>query len=193
MKIKISLLLFIVLAGCLYKVSPVSAHFLETDKLIGAVLHIDPNDAPVAGKQASFFLEFKDQQNKFDPKNCDCIFQISENNQPIFTQPLFQNESTPSLDNAAVFYTFSKPDVYQITVSGKPLTPNSFHSFNLVWNIRVEATDSSAQAANPYFKILIYGLLAVLAIILVLVFALKKSRTKNQESKHVEKDNSNLY
>src|SRR5438045_57931 len=82
----------------------VSAHVLKTDGNIGAVLHIDPDDDPIAGSQASFFFEFKDIQGKFQSQNCDCTFSIAEDGKEIFSQPLFQNNSNPSLTSASVFF-----------------------------------------------------------------------------------------
>src|SRR5437773_8843060 len=73
--------------------SVVNAHFLKIDGSIGAVLHVDPDDDPIAGEQASFFLSFKDKQHKFSPQNCTCTFSIQEQNQTIYSQPLFQNNS----------------------------------------------------------------------------------------------------
>src|SRR5437899_1430767 len=83
-------------------VSIVEAHVLVYDHDIGAIMHIDPDDAPVAKEQSAFFFEFKDTKNKFDPVNCDCTFTISENGTEIYSQPLFQNSPKPSLSNASV-------------------------------------------------------------------------------------------
>src|SRR5690242_16418271 len=108
--------LFIILAFFFVLVTNpvrVFAHFLATDGNIGAVLHVDPNDAPVAGSQTSFFFAFKDKQNKLKPTNCECTFEIIENGINVFSQPLFTNNNS-SLTSANVFYTFPKIDVYEI-------------------------------------------------------------------------------
>src|SRR5437667_6752587 len=94
----------------------VFAHFLAFDHTIGAVLHIDPNDDPIAGEQTSFFFEFKDKENKFTPQNCDCTFLIVKNGQTIYSQPLFANNQNPRLTNASVLYTLPQKDVYEIKV-----------------------------------------------------------------------------
>jgi hypothetical protein len=142
-------LAFLTIVIFLLCTSPVSAHFLATDKNIGAVLHIDPGDEPLVGQQTSFFFEFKDKDNRFDPKNCDCTFVISNNGNNIYSQPLFQNSSSPTLTNAAVFYTFNQKGAYKIIVNGKPTSPNVFKEFNLKWNLRVDdrgdGNDSAGQ------------------------------------------------
>lgn len=37
-----------------------SAHVLQTDGSIGAVLHVDPDDNPIIGEKATFFFDLKD-------------------------------------------------------------------------------------------------------------------------------------
>ena len=56
----------------------VQAHILKTDGSIGAVLHIDPDDDPIARQSSYFFFEFKDKQNIFKLENCDCKITIFE-------------------------------------------------------------------------------------------------------------------
>lgn len=128
--------------------APVSAHILADDGNIGAILHIDPDDDPIAGQQAGFFFEFKDKQNKFDPTHCDCTFQITENSKTISSQPLFANSQTPSLDNASVFFTFPERNVYLVQVVGKPYTAGEFKPFTLTWNIRVDRGTDQTEAAS---------------------------------------------
>jgi hypothetical protein len=140
MKIGIFVLFFGVF---LHFVQTAQAHVLATDNNIGAILHVDPNDDPIAGEQAGFLFEFLDKQNKFQPKICDCTFLISENGVEIFSQPLFKLNPNPSLNQASVFYTFPKIDVYQIQVIGTPTVPNGFQPFTLTWNWRVD------QAVSP--------------------------------------------
>src|SRR5258708_15214788 len=150
-------------------ISQVSAHVLVTDQNIGAILHINPDDDPIANVQSTFFFEFKDRQDKFKPQNCNCTFSIIEKGTAIYVQPLFQNNQNPSLKNASVFYTFPQKDVYQIQVTGKPLTPNTFQPFTLTYNIRVDQTAQSStqnvslkQNSNIRYLIPIAGIMLIL-------------------------------
>ncbi len=127
--------------------NPVSAHVLKSDGSVGAVIHIDPEDDPIAGQETGFYFEFKDKQNKFKAENCDCTFSVMAGGEEIFTQPLFQDNS-PSLSNASVSYTFPRRDVYQVTVKGKPQTSNTFQPFTLTWDIRVERTVENTTSEN---------------------------------------------
>ncbi len=119
------------------------AHVLKTDGSIGAVLHISPEDDPVAGEDSSFFFDFKDKNGKFDPANCDCIGAILQNDKEIFSQPLFQNNPNPSLDDASFSYAFSGKGIYTVQVAGKPIS-DGFEPFILSWDIRVEREASGA-------------------------------------------------
>lgn len=182
----------------------VDAHILATNGHIGAVLHIDPNDEPIAGSQASFFFEFKDKENKFKAENCDCTFEINENGKNVYSQPLFQNNSKPSLTNASVFYTFPQKDVYEVKIIGKPITPNAFQLFTLTWDFRVDQ-EATGQSVSPQSStnFLTTHLVHFIAIGIFLIFFIvyfsqkiinsKKSVQKGGEKKRDEKDSGNIY
>lgn len=184
-------------------VTPVEAHFLATDKNIGAILHVDPNDSPMAGSQASFFFEFKDKLNKFKPQNCNCTFEVDADGKAIFTQSLFQNNSNPSLSNASIFYTFPKIDVYTIKVIGNPITPNAFQPFTLTWYFRVDQQATQTQPTNSITNFFSAHLIHIIPIaVLVIGFAVyiyfnsgkhKNRSLKGGEKKHEKKDSGNIY
>ncbi len=143
------IVLFIALVASLSAlVVPVYAHFLKTDGSIGAVMHVDPEDEPIAGAQSGFFFEFKDTAGKFKPADCDCVFSISESGKQIFSQPLFASSTAPSLSSASVFFTFPQKDVYQVEVRGKPYSGASFQAFRLVYDVRVERETTNLPVNN---------------------------------------------
>lgn len=166
--------------------SGVSAHVLESSGSVGAVMHISPDDDPVAGSRSDFFFEFKDKKNKFDPKNCNCTVAIIENGKEIFNESLFSNSESPSLDNASFSFTFPQRDVYEVRVIGKPSVGNSFDSFTLTYNIRVErvsanlgndgsaAQDSSSNWVTSHIPHIVGGVLSL--VILALVIKKKSSQ-----------------
>jgi len=162
----------------------VSAHVLESSGSIGAVLHIDPEDDPIVGQQASFFFEFKDKQNKFNPANCTCTFSFLENGKKIFSQPLFQSNTDSSLTTASVFYTFTQKDVYQVKVSGRPLMEKkAFEPFTLTYAIRVsrEINNSANTSVSSTNWLNRNGLLigiTVIAIIIVITIILRKRKAR---------------
>jgi hypothetical protein len=196
MKTLISLITLLILTLSL-KPTLAQAHLLESDHDIGAVLHVDPNDNPIAGSQASFFFEFKDKTNNFTPATCECTFLVLENGKTIYSQPLFQNTDKPSLTNASVFYTFPKKDVYQIKVTGKPETPGAFQPFTLTWSFRVDESATKASSKSNFLAThLIHIVTAVIGIALLIWLFFrqeiqsKKKNTKKGGDKHAEKNNS---
>lgn len=173
------------------------AHFLESDNNIGAVLHVEPNDNPIAGSLASFFFEFKDKTNKFDPAKCDCTVVITEAGKTIYSQPLFQNTTKPSLTNASVFYTFPKEDVYVVKVIGKPQMPGGFQPFTLTWNFRVDQQANKPAGTTSFLSQHIFHIAtALIGVALLIWFFLKqeifakKSKQMKGGDKHAKKNNS---
>lgn len=133
----------------LHFASPALAHVLQSDSSVGAVLHIDPADDPIAGEASSFFFEFKDKKGKFESSKCNCIFSVLENGSEIYRQNLFQNSSDPNLNNPSVFYTFPNRGVYTIRVTGEPNQAGMFEPFTLTYDIRVERETSAQSPSNP--------------------------------------------
>lgn len=165
--------------------SNVDAHVLKTSGTVGAVVHVTPEDDPIAGEQTDFFFDFKDREGKFKSENCDCKVTILKAGQETYTAPLFQNNSDPSLTNVSFSYTFPERNIYQVKISGKPLTPNAFQEFNLEYDIRVarvsdtlnsQVSNSSEQTGigsfitKPYFL----GVGIVIILGLLVLFRLKK-------------------
>ena len=204
MKKIFTLLLFLIISFSSF-VTPAFAHLLASDNSIGAVLHVDPNDNPIAGSQASFFFEFKDKENKFKPDNCDCTFSVIENGREIYAQPLFQDNTDASLTNASVSYTFQQKDVYQVKVVGKPISQNDFQPFTLTWNFRVDqqANDlnqNSQTEKKPSAKVIKYIIVLGVLILLIIGFFITKTIVNNKKKtlvkgggKKNKKNNRSLY
>src|SRR5579883_2562969 len=179
-----SLFLFV----SLFFVPPASAHVLITDKNIGAVMHTDPDDDPISGKQTSFFFEFKDTTNKFNPADCDCTFAISEKGKQIYSQPLYQNIQKPTLTNAVVFYTFPQKDDYHVTVTGKPNTDGEFQSFTLTYDVPVNKTSdqltddhSSSGSSGSSLYLWIGFFIILISFTGFVLYNRKKSSKKHEE------------
>ena len=135
---QILLILLLFTVHCALVTSAAFAHVLITDKAIGAVIHIDPEDDPIVGEQASFFFEFKDKAGKFDGTGCDCQAVISKNGEELYRSSIYSNTDTPSLENSSLFFTFPERGVYSIEVTGKPQVAGAFQPFTLKDEIRVE-------------------------------------------------------
>lgn len=173
-KIRILVILVVAFALC---ISSVQAHFLITDNQIGALLHVNPNDDPVAGEPATFFFELKDKENKFDPAQCDCTFTVSENGAEIHSQALYSGSN-----EASVIYTFPQKSIYTVTITGKPNGGAQFQHFSLSWNFRIETekqqSDSNSEGkldSRMYWAITTFAGVTVCGILLFIAWRKKKS------------------
>ncbi|HVZ66666.1 MAG TPA: hypothetical protein VG917_00210 [Patescibacteria group bacterium] len=109
------------------------AHEFETDGSIQAVLHVDPDDTPIAGSQSNISIEVKDSTNKFDPQKCDCNVYIYQGDKNIMIQPLsFKNEGG-NLYSSSFNYIFPEYGGYHVKLSGEPIN-QSFNSFSIVFD-----------------------------------------------------------
>lgn len=116
----------------------ISAHILKTDGSLGAVLHVDPQDDPIAGEESTFFFEMKDREGKFTPENCVCTFRVIEGSKEIYS-----GEAVAITGGVSYSFVFTRKDIYQVQLTGKPKTPNAFQPFTVTYDIRVERVSSN--------------------------------------------------
>jgi hypothetical protein len=123
-----------------------NAHVLKSDGSIGAVMHIDPADDPIAGEISTFFFEWKDTKRRFRPENCDCTFLVFEDGKQIYSQTLESQDNTLSGT-----FTFPRKNIYKIQIAGTPTASNAFDAFTLTYDIRVEKEriDTSSTKEVP--------------------------------------------
>ena len=146
---------------------PVNAHVLETDKSIGAVLHIDPDDDPIAGQKSTFYFDFRDTTNKLSLTDCDCLFTVKEGGTQIYSAPL----SVSSTKEGVAGVTFPTRDVYSVQITGKPLNGADFSGFTLSYDIRVDRGTVQLNASRrikPLQTSLVIGVVITAAYLLLL-------------------------
>ncbi len=124
------------------------AHVLRVDHNIGAVLHIDPDDDPIANEASTFYLEIKDKTGKFKPEDCSCIYIISENGKQIYSDAIFSRTTANGLSAPVFTFVFAKRDVYALTIEGQPTTQGEFQKFTLTYDIRVDKESEQSQTAD---------------------------------------------
>lgn len=163
----------------LTSVQHAAAHVLEANGSVGAVLHIDPEDDPIAKQQSTFFFAFKDKEGKFTSSNCDCRVSISQQGKEIFSQSLFQNSTDPSLTNASFSFIFPQKDVYTITVVGKPYDTTAFTPFTLSYPIRVAREESPASSPTWITTHLLHIILGIVISSVALYYFFTKRLNKH--------------
>jgi hypothetical protein len=181
--------LLLILFLCIQTPQSVFAHVLKIDGSIGAILHINPEDEPVAGKQSDFFFEFKDKTGKFTPEKCDCSFIVLQNGKTLVTESLFQTNAKPDLQNAIVSFTFPEKDIYIVRVTGKPLSAGTFQAFTLDYTIRVDKGVGEQPKPNAILDNWFVAHMPHILILIVLVAFIAKSGLQERKiKKHTAKD-----
>ncbi len=138
---------------------PASAHVWKTDGNMSVLLHVNPNDDPIAGKPADLWLQVTDTTNRFNAKNCQCSVSISEGGKTLLSAPLSLWNGGPSIFAFSVPFTFPDPAVYGIVVTGAPEGTSKFQNFRVQYNLRVERNpDDPSADSGPEFYLIMAGL-----------------------------------
>ncbi len=119
-------------------VLPVSAHELVRDGQVGAMMHFEPVDKPVAGRPNKVTFDLvKQGGEKVTLSSCTCTLQVYSGvivgGKPLLSSPLRQDP-----EGKAPFATvrFPKDGAYTLMLTGEP-TDQSFSAFTLRWPIKV--------------------------------------------------------
>lgn len=146
----------------------VEAHVLKAENHIGVVMHIDPDDDPIAGQVSTFYFDFKDPENEFDAGKCDCTFHVISEGKEINTQHIF-NVIKDGSNSSTVQYTFPKKGDYTVKLTGVPVGDAKFESFeiSLDWSVRREESPKIPKQDHTVHYILI-GLGALIAVAMIL-------------------------
>lgn len=138
--------------------TPVAAHNVETAQDVGATFHIEPNDAPRAGKSELAWFALTQKGGKLIPLE-DCNCQLAVYSQPSIkgSPPLQQPPLKPvsakrykGIPGAEI--TFPKPGAYQLQLTGTPTNSANFTPFELKFDVTVApgapAPKTSLQTAQ---------------------------------------------
>ena len=170
------LMRFFVLVAFALLSATASSHLLKIDRDIGVLVHVDPNDAPVAREKAALFIEIKDRSNRFAPERCDCRLAISAQGKQIFSDKIF----TQGRQSSGSFFLFPEAGMYRLDVVGTPLDGTSFQAFRIPFDIRVEPNESSQGSGESpltrYWPVWMVLLLAVIAFIFAVLSRKKRGR-----------------
>lgn len=136
---KIRLLMSCVLLTCMLG-DTASAHVVENGKQVSAIMHIQPDDDPIAGKDTRLQFTFASSANAFAVRNCDCSIILVQGEQEVAHVSLI---GTNTVGVAQV--TFPQIGAYEVVLHGNP-RDTSFQPFTLTYTARVDR--SLAQPAS---------------------------------------------
>lgn len=153
-----------------------SAHVFLTDGGITVLMHVNPNDDPVAGQPATLLFGITDISNKFNAANCDCQVTVKDSSGKQLLSVALPNISTQidaSLYEFSEPFTFPDKDVYSIEVTGKPKTANTFQTFDVNYSLRVDqaiTTSTPTKSSNQWW----YYAGGAIVFIAAIIFIIKK-------------------
>ncbi|WP_425146483.1 hypothetical protein [Deinococcus sp.] len=121
----------------LLTVSPALAHELARDGNVGALMHIEPDDAPAVGNQSGVYFELNQRGGRpIALSQCNCTLSVyagSATAKPLLTPALRQgkNQLTSTL-------LFARPGAYTLVLAGHPRAGATFPAFRLSWIVRAD-------------------------------------------------------
>jgi len=123
--------------------TPAVAHEIKTSQNVGATFHIEPNDAPSAGKPELAWFALTQKGGKVIPlKQCNCQLAVysepyTKGSPPIQKPPLKAMSINRYQGIPGAEITFPTPGAYQLQLTGKPTNGANFTSFELKFDITV--------------------------------------------------------
>ncbi|WP_088242567.1 hypothetical protein [Calothrix rhizosoleniae] len=124
-------------------VEPTFAHKVKVEGDVGATLHIEPNDIPRAGEPSQTWFALTRKGGKLIPlAECNCQLSVYAEPHVSGELPLLQPtlkaitaERYQGIPGTVI--NFPRPGAYQLQLSGKPSTGQSFRPFTLKFNVTV--------------------------------------------------------
>ncbi len=142
------------------------AHTLKVDGHVGAVLHTDPNDEPIAATTTPLFLAFKNDTQPFDLSAYVLKVTVTAaSDHAVHIIPSDEIHDT-SNDTLTSSYVFPKEDVYTLTVSGTSTTTDTSRGalpFSLSYDVRVDQIVASRGGFASFLQI--HSLHAIIVLI----------------------------
>jgi hypothetical protein len=165
-----------------------AAHEVQNDGNMSVLLHMEPQDSPIVGQEATLYFSFTEASDKFQVLDCDCQLKISNGNNVVKSLALSEVAESFGANVYTTTVTFPKKGVYTVDLAGKSKTA-AFADFHLNWFVRIERTDAAQTPIDPkvtaedkrkmeLLNRLYVGGLGVLAIgaIVIVVINIRKNR-----------------
>jgi hypothetical protein len=163
-----------VLALLMFAAPVAQAHTLSKDGTIGAVMHIDPDDQPIAGTLSNLYFDMKDTTGRFAPAACECTLLVTQDGTQLTSQSVTQSGST----TLASTFTFPSIGVYRVELLGMPSVAGAFDAFTITYNVRVDRGVGAMPPAQGSRAVLFFGVSAAVtcAIVVLCIFYFVKRK-----------------
>lgn len=155
---------------------PISAHVLEKSDAVGGVMHITPDDDPIAKQVSTVTFELKDTQGTFDSDQCYCSLTVLQGESVVAVQmvPLIEQKESSTVLSYQI--TFPEKGVYQVQLTGQPVREAQFSEFRLKYDVRVEREAQLEQVNNEGQNGMVFPTILGFGIVTLIVILIIKSK-----------------
>lgn len=121
--------------------SSVLAHELVRDGNVAALMHTDPDDAPLVGKPTAVFFELNQRGGRaIALAGCTCSLSIYAGSVRATSRPLIQGKLVQGKGEILSSVTFPAAGAYTMVLQGRPKTGAAFSPFKLSWTVRADVS-----------------------------------------------------
>ena len=115
------------------------AHELARDGNVGALMHTDPDDAPLVAKPTAVFFELNQKGGKaILLSQCSCTLNVYAGSMSAGRAPVTRGVLKQGKGELLSSVVFPKVGAYTMVLAGKPKTGASFPAFKLSWVVRAD-------------------------------------------------------
>lgn len=119
--------------------SPVLAHELARDGNVGALMHTDPDDAPLVAKPTAVFFELNQRGGNAIPlAQCACTLNVYAGSVRAGVRPVTRGVLRQGKGQLLSSVTLPVVGSYTMVLQGKPKSGTLFPPFELSWVVRAD-------------------------------------------------------
>ena len=175
---RFTFLVFLVIGLSLTVIRPalVLAHEIQSDKGISVLLHVEPNDDPVAGNEATFYFAINDSANHFNAAFCHCVVSVKAGKRIIFFHTNVYQHKT-SIYGVTDHFIFPSEGDYSVQLSGMPTNGHVFQPFAVSYDLGVLHENTAIHKRKlVYDGLFIVGLLIGLFLLPTVYIRMTRNR-----------------
>ena len=117
------------------------AHELARDGNVAALMHTDPDDAPLVGKPTAVFFELNVRGGRaLALAGCTCSLNVYAGSVRAGARPVMQGKLVQGKGEILSSVTFPAAGAYTMVLQGRPKTGAAFSPFKLSWTVRADVS-----------------------------------------------------
>lgn len=142
--------------------APVAAHVSQSNNGVSAVLHILPDDNPVAAEQTYMQFSFGNSDELFRVKDCGCKLVVNDGSRDI--QSLELEPIDPGSSKALAIVQFPKGGVYTLVLTGSADQANT-QDFRLDYLVRVAGAGEGRADTAAGLQVILVSVASLLILL----------------------------